>query len=41
VFAHTIATDAPHSLNRAFSLERFESGRAIDDKGAGPTPHWH
>jgi sarcosine oxidase subunit beta len=41
VFAHTIASDAPHSLNRAFSLERFESGRAIDDKGAGPTPQWH
>lgn len=41
VFAHTIAHDAPHALNRAHSLERFETGKVIDDKGAGPTPQWH
>ena len=41
VFAHTIANDAPHELNRAHTLERFERGRAIDDKGAGPTAQWH
>ncbi len=41
VFAHTIAHDAPHELNRAYTLERFESGRVIDDKGMGPTPQWH
>jgi len=41
VFAHTIAHDAPHALNRAHTLERFESGRVIDDKGAGPTAQWH
>ena len=41
VFAHTIAADAPHELNRGFTLERFENGRVIDDKGAGPTPQWH
>ena len=41
VFAHTIANDAPHELNRAFTLERFATGHAIDDKGAGPTAQWH
>jgi sarcosine oxidase subunit beta len=41
VFAHTIANDAPHALNRAFSLERFATGALLDEKGAGPTPGWH
>ena len=41
VFAHTLANDAPHALNRAHSLERFETGAVIDDKGAGPTAQWH
>ena len=41
VFAHTIANDAPHELNRAFTLDRFAAGRTIDDKGAGPTAQWH
>jgi len=41
VFAHTIANDAPHELNRAHTLERFETGAVIDDKGAGPTAQWH
>ena len=41
VFAHTLANDAPHALNRAYSLERFETGAVIDDKGAGPTAQWH
>ena len=41
VFAHTIAQDAPHDLNRAFTIERFAEGRLIDEKGAGPTPGWH
>jgi sarcosine oxidase subunit beta len=34
--AHTIAHDAPHPLNAAFTLERFAEGRMIDEKGAGP-----
>ena len=34
--AHTIAHDAPHPLNAAFTLERFEQGALIDEKGAGP-----
>jgi sarcosine oxidase subunit beta len=40
-FAHTIAKDMPHPLNAAFTLERFHSGRPIDEKGAGPTPRLH
>ena len=41
VFAHTIANDAPHPLNAAFTLERFASGELIDERGAGPTPRLH
>jgi sarcosine oxidase subunit beta len=41
VFAHTIANDAPHALNEAFTLERFASGHTIDEKGAGPFPGAH
>jgi sarcosine oxidase subunit beta len=35
-FAHTIAHDAPHPLNAAFTLERFERGATIDERGGGP-----
>jgi sarcosine oxidase subunit beta len=41
VFAYTIANDKPHALNAAFTLERFAEGRAIDEKGGGPTPNVH
>ena len=41
VFAHTIATGAPHPLNAALSLDRFAEGRALDEKGAGPAPWAH
>jgi methylglutamate dehydrogenase subunit A len=41
VFAHTIANDRPHELNAPFALERFELGRTIDEKGAGPFPQAH
>lgn len=40
-FAHTLATGEPHPLNAPFNLARFEQGRLIDEKGAGPTPQWH
>ncbi len=40
-FAHTIAHDAPHELNAAFTLERFHSGHLLDEKGAGATPGAH
>jgi heterotetrameric sarcosine oxidase beta subunit len=40
-FAHTIAHDAPHALNAAFTLERFHEGRHIDEAGTGATPRLH
>lgn len=40
-FAHTIANDAPHELNSAFRLNRFETGDMIDEPGNGPTPNLH
>ncbi len=40
-FAHTIARDQPHPLNAAYTLERFASGRLLDEKGAGATPGAH
>jgi sarcosine oxidase subunit beta len=36
LLAHTMAHDAPHALNAAFTLERFAEGRMLDEKGAGP-----
>ena len=37
-FAHTIANDEAHDLNAHFTIDRFERGNAIDEKGAGPFP---
>jgi methylglutamate dehydrogenase subunit A len=34
-YAHTIANDDPHELNRCYSLDRFEKGREMDDYGIG------
>jgi sarcosine oxidase subunit beta len=39
VYAHTIATGAPHELNAPFSLERFSSGALIDEHGAAAVAH--
>ncbi|MSO92641.1 MAG: sarcosine oxidase subunit beta family protein [Rhodospirillales bacterium] len=41
VFAYTIARDRPHALNEAFSLDRFQRGFALDEKGMGPTTGLH
>ena len=38
VFAHTIAQDRVHELNSDFNLERFHTGKIIDEKGVGPKP---
>ena len=38
VFAHTIAQDQVHELNSNFNLERFHTGKIIDEKGVGPKP---
>ncbi|MER8474243.1 sarcosine oxidase subunit beta family protein [Mesorhizobium sp. M1328] len=35
-FAHTIATGKPHPLSAAYSLDRFRTGRTIDEAGVGP-----
>jgi methylglutamate dehydrogenase subunit A len=40
-FAHTIARDEPHALNAAFTLDRFQRGILIDEKGQGATPRLH
>jgi heterotetrameric sarcosine oxidase beta subunit len=37
-FAHTIARDEPHKLNAAYTIDRFEKGRMLDEKGVGPNP---
>lgn len=38
-FAHTIAHNEPHELNRPYSLERFVSGELIDEHGAAAVAH--
>jgi methylglutamate dehydrogenase subunit A len=40
-FAHTIARDAPHPLNQAFTLDRFKRAILIDEKGMGANPRLH
>ncbi len=39
VFAHTIATGEPHPVNAAFTLDRFISGKLIDEHGAAAVAH--
>ncbi len=34
-----MAHDAPHELNRPFSLERFTTGALIDEHGAAAVAH--
>ncbi|MCA0034793.1 sarcosine oxidase subunit beta family protein [Mesorhizobium sp. B263B2A] len=36
-FAHTIATGKPHPLIAAYGLDRFRTGRTLDEAGAGPS----
>jgi sarcosine oxidase, subunit beta len=38
-FAHTIARDAPHPVNAPFTLDRFRSGRLIDEAAAAAVAH--
>ncbi|WP_137391771.1 sarcosine oxidase subunit beta family protein [Rhodoligotrophos defluvii] len=40
-FAHLIARDEPHPVAAKFRLDRFRTGRPIDEKGAGPVPGHH
>ncbi len=40
-FAHLLATDAPHPVARAYRLDRFRTGRVIDEAGKGARPNLH
>jgi heterotetrameric sarcosine oxidase beta subunit len=40
-FAHLIANDAPHELAAGYTLARFETGRVVNENGAGPAPGRH
>jgi sarcosine oxidase subunit beta len=40
-FAHLIATDAPHPAATAYRLDRFETGRVLDEEGTGAQPNRH
>ncbi|MGL4440415.1 MAG: sarcosine oxidase subunit beta family protein [Bosea sp. (in: a-proteobacteria)] len=39
--AHLVATGQPHPLAAHFGLDRFASGRIIDERGVGPFPYLH
>ena len=40
-FAHLLARDAPHPVAQHYRLDRFATGRVIDEKGMGPNPNLH
>ena len=40
-FAHLIARDEPHPVAAAYRLDRFATGRLIDEKGQGAQPNLH
>ena len=39
VFAHTLASGEPHPLNAPFTLDRFRTGRLIDEAAAAAVAH--
>ena len=39
VFAHTIANDNPHPINAGYTMERFKTGRLIDEAAAAAVAH--
>lgn len=39
VLAHTVAHDEPHPINAPFTLERFQTGRLIDEAAAAAVAH--
>jgi sarcosine oxidase subunit beta len=39
VFAHTLATGEPHAINAPFTLDRFRTGRLIDEAAAAAVAH--
>ena len=40
-FAHTMARDEPHRLNAPYRLDRYMTGRLIDERGGGARPNVH
>lgn len=40
-FAHLLARDELHDVARAYRLDRFATGRLIDEKGQGAQPNLH
>ena len=40
-FAHLIATGAPHAAAAKLRLDRFASGRVLDEEGTGAQPNLH
>jgi len=40
-FAHLLATDQPHAVAKAYRLDRFATGRLIDEHGGGAHPNRH
>ncbi|MEL6977791.1 MAG: sarcosine oxidase subunit beta family protein [Pseudomonadota bacterium] len=40
-FAWTLAKDEPHRDNARFTLDRFDRGAHLDEKGMGPAPYLH
>ncbi|NOD88411.1 MULTISPECIES: sarcosine oxidase subunit beta family protein [unclassified Ruegeria] len=40
-FAHLMATDRPHEVATGYRLDRFKTGRMIDERGAGAQPNLH
>ena len=39
--AHLIATDTPHPIADRFTLDRFDTGDLLDERGAGSSPWMH
>ncbi len=39
VFAHTVARDEPHPIAAPFTIDRFHSGRLIDEAAAAAVAH--
>jgi sarcosine oxidase subunit beta len=40
-FAHLIARETPHDVAAAYRLDRFATGKLIDEKGVGAQPNLH
>ncbi|MFC4295973.1 sarcosine oxidase subunit beta family protein [Novosphingobium tardum] len=38
-FAHLLSRDEPHPVTASYRLDRFATGRLIDEKGSGPQPN--